>query len=214
MTRRDGAPRAAPWAASPDSTLRRTPAPRHAGCARTAERGERTMYSRIKLAGHPLHPMVVAYPIALYTWTLVSYLIYLFGGDPFWFKVAVVTNIAGVIMAVVAAVPGFLDWALGVPAGSAAKRHGQTHLALNVVALLLFLINAVVHVGQFSDASPDRAWGFILALVGVGCTVAAGFFGWTMIQNDHVGIELTPAQARLEPLATMPEAGDRPLATG
>lgn len=173
------------------------------------------MYSRVKLLGHPLHPMVVAYPIALYTWTFVAYLIFLVGGDPFWFKVAVVTNVAGVIMAVVAAVPGFLDWALGVPAGSAAKRHGQTHLILNVAALLLFLVNAVVHVGQFAAAYQDRVGGFILALLGVGCTVAAGYLGWTLIQNDHVGVQLTPEQARLEPLGTtMPEPGDRPLATG
>ena len=170
------------------------------------------MYSRIKLLGHPVHPMLVAFPIGLYAWTFVAYLVFLFGGDPFWFKLAVVTNVAGVIMAVVTAIPGFLDWTLGVPAGSAAKRHGQTHMILNVAALLLFLVNALVHVGQFNASDPDRVWGFILALVGLGCTVGAGYFGWTMVQTDHVGVQLSPAQARLDPLsATMPD--DQPLAT-
>jgi uncharacterized membrane protein len=39
------------------------------------------MYSRLKIFGHPIHPMLVAYPIALYTSTLVAYLIYIVGHD-------------------------------------------------------------------------------------------------------------------------------------
>jgi hypothetical protein len=43
-----------------------------------------------------------------------------------------------------------------------------------------------------------EASGIILALLSVLCTVGAGYFGWTMIQTDHVGVELTPEQERLE----------------
>ena len=34
------------------------------------------MYSKIKIFGHPIHPMLVAYPIAFYTSTLVGFIIY------------------------------------------------------------------------------------------------------------------------------------------
>ncbi|MGZ3600077.1 MAG: DUF2231 domain-containing protein [Ktedonobacterales bacterium] len=156
------------------------------------------MYSKLKIFGHPIHPMLVAYPIALYTATLVAYLIYIVGHDTFWFKVAVVANIAGVVMAAVAALPGFLDWATGIPNGSPAKAHGLNHLVLNVAALVLFVVNAIIHTGQFLAPNPEGIWGFVLALVGVGCTVAAGFFGWTMIQMDHVGVDLSPALQRLD----------------
>jgi hypothetical protein len=44
-------------------------------------------------------PILVAYPIALYTATLVAFLIYLFVGDIFWFKVAVAASVGGVVMA-------------------------------------------------------------------------------------------------------------------
>jgi uncharacterized membrane protein len=117
-------------------------------------------------------------------------------------------------MAVVTALPGFLDWLIGIPATSRARQHGLTHMALNMAALVLFVINAAVHVGQWASASPDRIWGFILALFGVGCTVCAGFFGWTMIQRDHVGIDLTPEQARLEPVTSAGEHGARTYAVG
>jgi hypothetical protein len=49
----------------------------------------------------------------------------------------------------------------------------------------------------------------VLALVGVGCTVAAGFFGWTMIQTDHVGVDLTPEQQRLGRERLEQEEADR-----
>lgn len=156
------------------------------------------MYSKVKIFGHPVHPMLIAYPIAFYTSTLVAFLIYAANGNGFWFKVAVAANVAGVIMAAVAALPGFIDWAVGIPSGSPAKGHGLTHMLLNVTALVLFVINAIIHVPQWDSTHPDNTWAIILAVLGVFLTIGADFFGWTMIQTDHVGVELTPDQARLE----------------
>jgi uncharacterized membrane protein len=155
------------------------------------------MYSKVKILGHPIHPMLIAYPIALYTSTLLAYIIYAVNKDPFFFKAAVAANIAGVVMAAVAAVPGFIDWAVGIPSGTAAKSHGLTHMLLNVTALVIFIINAVIHTGNWKNPSGEGS-GIILALLGVLCTIGAGYFGWTMIQTDHVGVELSPEQERLD----------------
>lgn len=157
------------------------------------------MYSRIKLAGHPLHPMLVSYPIALYSLALVAYIVYAISSNTFWFQLGVVATAGGVTMAVLAALPGFLDWAFGVPARSVAKDHGLRHLLLNVSALVLFIITGIINLPQWAAANPEKTWGIVLPLVGVVCTVVAGYYGWTMIQNDHVGVALSPEQARLEP---------------
>lgn len=152
------------------------------------------MYSKMKLMGHPIHPMLVSYPIAFYTGTLVAFIIYAAGKDVFWFKVAVVLNVAGIAMATLAAVPGFIDWAIGIPSNSPAKKHGLNHMLLNVAALALFTINAVIHASQWNSSSRDKTAGIILAAVGVLCTIGAGYLGWTMIQNDHVGVSgVSPA---------------------
>jgi uncharacterized membrane protein len=155
------------------------------------------MYSKIKLLGHPIHPMLVAYPIALYTSTLVAYIIYAAHTDPFFFRAAVAANIAGVVMAALTALPGFIDWAVGIPSGTPAKSHGLVHMLLNVGALVIFIINAIIHTGNWKNPSGTGS-GIILALIGVLLTVGAGYFGWTMIQTDHVGVALTPEQERLE----------------
>ncbi len=149
------------------------------------------MYSRVKLFGHPIHPMVVAYPIAFYTATLVAYALYQFGGrSAFWYDVGIAANLAGVVKAVVAALPGFIDWAMGIPGDTEAKTVGLRHMLLNVGALVLFIVDYVLTYANWHAASrPGAGLPLVLALVGVLLTVAAGAHGWTLIQTHHVGVE-------------------------
>ena len=45
------------------------------------------MYSKTKIMGHPIHPMLVAFPVAFYTGALAAFVAYNSNNDPFWFKV-------------------------------------------------------------------------------------------------------------------------------
>jgi uncharacterized membrane protein len=157
------------------------------------------MYSKVKVFGHPIHPMLIAYPVAFYTATLVGFLIYAGSNNPFWLKLTIAANIAGVAMAAVAAIPGFIDWATGIPRGTRAKTHGFRHMLLNVGALVLFAISAVYYARYWSQPDHESAaLGIVLSLLGVLLTVAAGFHGWMLIQDDHVGVRLTPEQQVLD----------------
>src|SRR5689334_18924991 len=120
------------------------------------------MYSKIKILGHPIHPMLVAYPIAFYTATLGAYIIYHFSGDAFWFKAAVAANLAGLISAAIAAVPGVLDWWLGIPGTSPAKRHGLIHMLLNLSAIPFVIVNSIIHTDKWDHPS-QAGWGIALA---------------------------------------------------
>jgi uncharacterized membrane protein len=166
------------------------------------------MYSKLKLFGHPIHPMLIAFPVALYTAAFVAFLIFQIGGDPFWFRVGLTANVGGVVMAVIIALFGFLDWAIGIPGGTAAKGDGLKHMALNVIALVLFVINLVVYLGQWVVPPSSALLGVILSLIGVLVTVGAGFYGWTLIQFHHVGVELTLEQGRLEPAENQPKVAE------
>src|SRR5690242_4286941 len=99
------------------------------------------MYSKVKLADHPLHPMLVSFPIAFYVASLASFITYAATLNPFWFRVAFTANVAGVIMAVIAAIPGLIDWAVGIPNHTEAKASGLNHLICNGTALVLFAFN-------------------------------------------------------------------------
>jgi len=147
------------------------------------------MYSKIKILGHPIHPMLIAFPVAFYTGSLASFIAYNSNNDIFWFKAGYVANVAGVIMALVAAIPGFIDW-LYIPSESKAKKTGVFHLICNVVALLLFAINLWMLKGEWNDTNPGVGAALILTGAGFVITIIAGFLGWTLVQKHHVGVDM------------------------
>jgi uncharacterized membrane protein len=156
------------------------------------------MWSKIKFFGHPIHPMLVAYPIAMYTATLVGFVIFGATNDLFWLKLAIAANVAGVAMAALAALPGFIDWLIGIPKGAQAKRTGLIHGLLNVGALTAFAITLGIYVGDWNATSPPgAAAGIVVAAIGVLFTLAAGWYGWMLVQGHHVGIDLEQEQQKI-----------------
>ncbi len=61
------------------------------------------MYSKIKIAGHPVHPMLVAFPVACYAGTLAGCSVYAANGHLFWLNLAIALSITGTGTAVLAA---------------------------------------------------------------------------------------------------------------
>jgi uncharacterized membrane protein len=160
------------------------------------------MYSKAKIFGHPIHPMLVVFPISFYTATLGAYVAYAVTGHAAYFHIGVIANCAGVVGAALAAIPGFIDWAFGVPTGHPAKTTGLQHMLLNVGALVLFTIDAILQVRQWDAAMPAYVIPVTLAGVGMAFTLAAGFLGWTLVGKHHVGVDLSREQERLEVIRT------------
>jgi uncharacterized membrane protein len=157
------------------------------------------MYSRIKIFGHPIHPMLIAYPIAFYTSTLIGFIVYAATNDLFWLKLAIAVNLAGIVMAAVAALPGFIDWLVGIPRQTEAKRDGMIHGLLNVTALGLFVASFASYAGHWNGPNTGAGLGIVLSALGVLCTLGAGWFGWTLVQTWHVGVQLEREQAAADP---------------
>jgi uncharacterized membrane protein len=157
------------------------------------------VYSKVKIAGHPVHPMLIAFPVACYVGTLVGFAVYGANGHLFWLNLAIALNIVGVGTAVLAALPGFIDWAFGIPRDSGAKQAGLVHAALNVTTLGLFLASVAIYVTDWNGPAVSATAGIVLSAIGVALTLAAGFFGWMLVQDYHVGVRLAPRQAEAEP---------------
>jgi uncharacterized membrane protein len=153
------------------------------------------MYSKITIAGHPLHPMLVAFPVAFYTGTLAGFAVYTANGGAFWLKLAIALNVVGLGMAVVAALPGMVDLGFGIPRGSGARTVGIGHATLNFAALGLFAATLAFYIPDWSaPAGASPVLGLALTSAGVLATIGAGFLGWMLVQTYHVGIRLTPNQ--------------------
>jgi uncharacterized membrane protein len=150
-----------------------------------------TMTSKTTILGHPIHPMMVGFPVALYTATVVAYALYAATGSSHWFQVGVVANIAGVVAASLTAVPGLIDW-MGIPSADSAKHTGLLHMLLNVTALSFFAVDAFLQYGHWDEPSPAFGTAVTLAAVGFVLTLVAGFLGWTLVHRS--GIEVTAGQ--------------------
>jgi len=86
------------------------------------------MHTPASIAKHPIHPMLVAIPIGLWVFSLICDLVLLFGGtSENWAIVARYTMVGGIIGALIAAVPGFIDM-LALP--WTAKRIALMHMSI------------------------------------------------------------------------------------
>ncbi|HEY5939081.1 MAG TPA: DUF2231 domain-containing protein [Kofleriaceae bacterium] len=159
----------------------------------------RSMETKARIAGHPIHPMLVALPIGLYVATVAALLAYVGLEDPFYFRAALVANVAGVVMALVAAIPGAIDL-FSLPKGSRARATGLKHASFALLATGLFAVAAATSYRQWAGGGvPDATVPLVLSIVGVLSLLVAGWLGWTMVQTHHVGVKPSFRAARSVP---------------
>jgi uncharacterized membrane protein len=155
------------------------------------------MDSKASLQGHPVHPMLVAFPVASYVFTFAALVGFAATRDPFWYRASMVVNLVGVVTAVLAAIPGIIDLVSVVPAGTTARRTGSIHAIAHVNALVLFGINLAMSLRLSAAGKPPVLLvALILTGAGVLLTAAGGYFGWKLVQRHHIGVA---AVADLEP---------------
>jgi uncharacterized membrane protein len=144
--------------------------------------------------GHPFHPVLVTIPIGTWTASLVFDLIGLGADDPRPFAVgAFWLLVIGLVGAVLAAVLGLLDFST-IPGGTKAHRTALTHLALNSVALLLFLVDVLVR-----NAHGQRdvsVTGLVLTVVGLVVVGVSGTLGATLAY--HFGVRVADEGTQAE----------------
>src|SRR6185312_9632236 len=73
------------------------------------------MGTRVTIAGHPIHAMLVNIPIGLWIFTLTSDVVFAVTGDPRWEATALFTLAGGIAGALLAAVPGLLICSVSSP---------------------------------------------------------------------------------------------------
>lgn len=142
------------------------------------------MKSRAGIAGHPIHPMLVPFPIALWIFSLASDFIYLFGfGGPVWKDIALYTIVAGVGGGLAAAVPGYLDYR-GITEPLTAKI-AERHMIINVSLVVLFSINVLLRL----STGPHAIAPVVLSVVGVAGLAISGWLGGELVYVKGVGVQ-------------------------
>ncbi|PWU43788.1 hypothetical protein DLE60_17265 [Micromonospora globispora] len=144
------------------------------------------MESRLKVLGHPVHPMLVMFPVALLVTAVIFDVVDTVGGPKFLGEVAYWNITVGLIGGLLAAAAGTFDL-LALPAGTRAKRVGLTHAAANIAVILLFAAVWVVRLNADSRA----AGGALIAIevVAVAILGLSAWLGGELVDRLGVGVD-------------------------
>jgi uncharacterized membrane protein len=143
------------------------------------------MESKVKFAGHPVHPMLIVFPLGLLTTAVLFDIIGMVTDVTRWTEVGYYLVGAGLIGGIAAAVPGWVDWA-AIPARTRAKRVGLLHGVGNVIVLGLFVVSWLLR--RPNPAAPPTE-AIAAGLVAVGLALATAWLGGELVGRLGVGVD-------------------------
>ncbi|HWI14199.1 MAG TPA: DUF2231 domain-containing protein [Burkholderiales bacterium] len=141
------------------------------------------MRTPASIARHPIHPMLVPIPIGLWLFSFVCDLLFVFGtGVSLWFTLAFYTMIGGLIGAVLAAIPGFIDM---LSLSGSRKRIALFHMTINLVVVALYAFN----IGLRISGSEQNTVPVILSAIAVALLGVSGWLGGHMVYVYRVAVD-------------------------
>ena len=143
------------------------------------------MESKTRFLGHPIHTMLIVFPLGLLATAAVFDIVGLVGRGPEWFRISFWMIAAGIIGGLLAAVFGLADW-LAIPSGTRAQRIGLWHGAGNVAVVLLFVGSWFLR-RSMPENPPTSA--FVLSFVAVALALVAGWLGGELVVRLGVGVD-------------------------
>lgn len=148
------------------------------------------MASPASIQKHPIHPMLIPFPIGLWIFSLLCDVVYAMGwGGAVWNDMAFYTMVGGIIGALAAAIPGYIDYrSLTDPQTTTI---GRWHMLVNLSIVVLFAINLSLRMWS----EPGAVLPVLLSLVGIAMLGVAGWLGGELVYVHRVAVEPEPKVA-------------------
>ena len=143
------------------------------------------MESKAKLLGHPIHPILIVFPLGLLATAVVFDIVGLSTAKASWFVISFWMIAAGIIGGLLAAIFGLIDW-WAIPAGTRARAIGLWHGAGNAIVILLFISSWVL---RRPEGSQPRVSALVLSFVGVVIALMTGWLGGELVDRLGVGVD-------------------------
>jgi uncharacterized membrane protein len=144
------------------------------------ERVMTEMESRLRIAGHPVHPVLVMFPVGLFATAVVFDAGDLLGGPALLGEVAYWNIGAAIVGGLLAAIAYAID-VMFLRNGTHAKRAGVMSGLMGFGVLLLFMVILLVRMG-----SGDRSAGgglFVVELIALAAAVGGAYFGGELVNR-------------------------------
>ncbi len=159
------------------------------------------MKSKASIGGHPIHPILIPFPIGLLVFSLIADLIYLWQGGLLWESyIAFYTLSAGIIGMAVAAIPGLIDWLTltdpkVVPVAN-------WHARVNIITLFVFIASFYLRTTSGATWIAGLTMlPIILSIIGVIGLGIAGWLGGELVFRHGVAVNTQTETAPEKPEA-------------
>ncbi|PRP93685.1 DUF2231 domain-containing protein [Enhygromyxa salina] len=140
--------------------------------------------SKAAIAGHPIHPMLIPFPVALLSIVLVTDIVFAVTESTFWSSVSYYALWAGIVSAALAGVFGLIDF-VGVPRARSV-RAGWAHLLLNIAIVALATVNLILRGGD--TIVHILPVGLTLSIVSTGLLLVSGWYGGELAYRHKIGV--------------------------
>jgi len=147
------------------------------------------MKSKVHIKSHPLHPILVSFPITFFTGAFVADIATLITANTFYSHIAWYLLIAGIITALLAAVPGIIDYFMIVPPKSSAKKRATRHGLTNIAMVVIFAIALYLRFNTI------LLYALIAEGIGFALMLTAAWWGGTLIYRNQIAIDHRYAHA-------------------
>lgn len=143
---------------------------------------------KARIAGHPLHPAVVHFPIGLWFTTVLLDIVGLYQPDAVWYQISYWCLAIGLAFALPAVITGLLEY-VSITSKDPAMNIATTHMMLMVTATALFGTSWVIRVMSAASSSAPTTWAISIACLGAITLAAGGWLGGTLVYRYGVGKE-------------------------
>ena len=144
------------------------------------------MVSKASIGGHPLHPILIPFPIALWSTSFAVDVLFYFQRNSSWLLISKFLIAAGCLGAIAAAVPGIIDWLTIKDAQ--VKKVADWHARCNIIALIVFAISLYFRMQRGGHLVGNRLTiPFSLSFIGVVLISISGWLGGELTFKYGVG---------------------------
>lgn len=149
------------------------------------------MKSKVQFKGHPLHPILVSFPVAFFVGTLLVDIGATVCQRHDLLATAFYLEAGGIIFGLLAAVPGIIDFIYTVPPKSSGKKRAAKHGIINVTMIIIF--STVLMMRYHEKISIE--WILILESAGIILLMISGWLGGTLVYRNQIGVDIRYANA-------------------
>jgi uncharacterized membrane protein len=143
------------------------------------------MEARAKIFGHPIHQMLIVFPLGLLGASILFDIVYLSTRSARWSDIAFWLIALGVLSGLLAALFGLIDY-LKIPTGTRARRIGMVHGLGNVVVVGLYIVSWLLR--RDAPHTPTTL-AMVFSFCGIALSLITGWLGGELVDRLGVGVD-------------------------